>query len=152
MYFWVLSYLYQKLTLIVLPALRIKASDNLRLREGWNSSSKSEERMPSAKTWICFNLYCLSWRPIECPYSYKKWYKFIVPVHYFIMSSLWKILVDFIQEQDVFVKHNALDNGQFQQRPRSQGQIPYNWIFLRGAIFCEILRLSLHRKKFNRKK
>ena len=26
-------------------------------------------------------------------------------------------------EQNVFVKHNALDNGQFQQRPRSQGQI-----------------------------
>ena len=30
--------------------------------------------------------------------------------------------------------------------------LPYTWIFLRGAIFCEILRLSLHRKKFNRKK
>ena len=26
-------------------------------------------------------------------------------------------------KQDVFVKHNAPDNGQFQQRPRSQGQI-----------------------------
>ena len=26
-------------------------------------------------------------------------------------------------EQDVFVKHNAPDNGQFQRRPRSQGQI-----------------------------
>ena len=26
-------------------------------------------------------------------------------------------------KQDVFVKHNALDNGQFQQRQRSQGQI-----------------------------
>ena len=27
------------------------------------------------------------------------------------------------QKQDVFVKHNAPDNGQFQRRPRSQGQI-----------------------------
>ena len=26
-------------------------------------------------------------------------------------------------KQDVFVKHNAPDNGQFQPRPRSQGQI-----------------------------
>ena len=26
-------------------------------------------------------------------------------------------------KQDVFVKHNAPDNGQFQRRPRSQGQI-----------------------------
>ena len=26
-------------------------------------------------------------------------------------------------EQDVFVKHNAPDNGQFQRRPRSQGQV-----------------------------
>lgn len=30
--------------------------------------------------------------------------------------------------------------------------VPYNWIFLRGAIFCEILRSSLNRKIFNRKK
>ena len=28
-----------------------------------------------------------------------------------------------IDKQDVFVKHNAPDNGQFQRRPRSQGQI-----------------------------
>ena len=28
-----------------------------------------------------------------------------------------------IKKQDVFVKHNAPDNGQFQRRPRSQGQI-----------------------------
>ena len=27
------------------------------------------------------------------------------------------------EKQDVFVKHNAPDNGQFQRRPRSQGQI-----------------------------
>ena len=27
------------------------------------------------------------------------------------------------RKQDVFVKHNAPDNGQFQRRPRSQGQI-----------------------------
>ena len=27
------------------------------------------------------------------------------------------------QKQDVFVKHNAPDNGQFQRRPRSQRQI-----------------------------
>ena len=26
-------------------------------------------------------------------------------------------------KQDVFVKHNAPDNGKFQRRPRSQGQI-----------------------------
>ena len=26
-------------------------------------------------------------------------------------------------KQDVFVKHNAPDNGQFQRRPRSQGKI-----------------------------
>ena len=31
-------------------------------------------------------------------------------------------------------------------------KIPYNWIFLRGAIFCDVLRLSHHRKKLNRKK
>ena len=30
-----------------------------------------------------------------------------------------------IKKQDVFVKHNAPDNGQFQRRPRSQGQIFY---------------------------
>ena len=29
----------------------------------------------------------------------------------------------FKDQQDVFVKHNAPDNGQFQWRPRSQGQI-----------------------------
>ena len=29
----------------------------------------------------------------------------------------------FKKKQDVFVKHNAPDNGQFQRRPRSQGQI-----------------------------
>ena len=28
-----------------------------------------------------------------------------------------------LYKQDVFVKHNAPDNGQFQRRPRSQGQI-----------------------------
>ena len=28
-----------------------------------------------------------------------------------------------IYKQDVFVKHNAPDNGQFQRRQRSQGQI-----------------------------
>ena len=27
-----------------------------------------------------------------------------------------------MKKQNVFVKHNAPDNGQFQQRPRSQGQ------------------------------
>ena len=28
------------------------------------------------------------------------------------------------EKQDVFVKHNAPDNGQFLRWPRSQGQIP----------------------------
>ena len=27
------------------------------------------------------------------------------------------------EKQDVFVKHNAPDNGHFQRRPRSQGQL-----------------------------
>ena len=33
------------------------------------------------------------------------------------------VSVFFDLEQDVFVKHNAPDNGQFQRRPRSQRQI-----------------------------
>ena len=33
------------------------------------------------------------------------------------------VSVFFYLEQDVFVKHNAPDNGQFQRRPRSQGQL-----------------------------
>ena len=36
------------------------------------------------------------------------------------ISRKWN---EFLTKQDVFVKHNAPDNGQFQRRPRSQGQI-----------------------------
>ena len=31
--------------------------------------------------------------------------------------------IKLMKKQDVFAKHNAPDNGQFQLRPRSQGQI-----------------------------
>ena len=33
------------------------------------------------------------------------------------------IIFILVRKQDVFVKHNAPDNGHFQRRPRSQGQI-----------------------------
>ena len=47
------------------------------------------------------------------------------PAH---LQYVFQILVcvnegSFHIEQDVFVKHNASDNGKFQRRPRSQGQI-----------------------------
>ena len=46
-----------------------------------------------------------------------------------MVINLWTIVkniyisFEMLDQQDVFVKHNAPDNGQFQRRPRSQGQI-----------------------------
>lgn len=59
-------------TVIVLPAFRIRASDKLRLRDGLNSSSKSEDILPSAKIWMLLKENTLSGRPMECPCSKDK--------------------------------------------------------------------------------
>ena len=52
-------------------------------------------------------------------------HRFVNNVHVFCkyvqLCYIWIKFYD-IHEQDVFVKHNAPDNGQFQRRPRSQGK------------------------------
>ena len=43
--------------------------------------------------------------------------------HFLVLTLKVQYIIRTKSKQDVFVKHNAPDNGQFQRRPRSQGQI-----------------------------
>ena len=52
-------------------------------------------------------------------------------------------------KEDVFVKHNASDNGQFQRRPRSQGQIfwYHGKILSQEMTMCNMEALVSYPKK-----
>ena len=64
----------------------------------------------------CTFAYLFFWREREIQ-------KYRVSLLLYIDVCIKNYICKYSFEQDVFVKHNAPDNGQFQRRPRSQGQV-----------------------------